>query len=61
MLFRSSWITEIHPQIIEVGADNYHNGLPEPPWEKVEKLLGSLKANFPTVVEKVGLDRLASS
>ncbi|KKM06661.1 hypothetical protein LCGC14_1741740 [marine sediment metagenome] len=53
-----SWIAKIDPQIIEVGADNYHNGLPEPPWEKVDKLLTSLKANFPTVVEKVGLGRL---
>jgi len=55
-----SWIAEINPQIIEVGADNYHHGLPEPPWEKVEKLLASLKENFPTVVEKVGLHRLES-
>lgn len=54
-----SWMAEIKPEIIEVGADNYHNGLPEPPWDKVEKLLGSLKANFPTVVEKVGLKRLS--
>ncbi|KKM78278.1 hypothetical protein LCGC14_1361580 [marine sediment metagenome] len=55
-----SWITEIDPQIIEVGADNYHNDLPEPPWEKVEKLLAYLRANFPTVVEKAGLVRLKS-
>jgi len=53
------WMEEINPQIIEVGADNYHNNLPEPPWEKVEKLLAHLKANFPTVVEKVGLRRLS--
>jgi len=53
-----SWIQEIAPQIIEVGADNYNNSLPEPPWEKVEKLLTSLKSNFPTVVEKVGLERI---
>jgi len=53
-----SWMTEINPQIIEVGADNYHNDLPEPPWEKVDKLLRYLKANFPTVIEKVGLERL---
>jgi len=53
-----SWITEIDPQIIEVGADNYHNSLPEPPWDKVAQLLNSLKSNFPTVVEKVGLENL---
>lgn len=54
-----SWISEIDPQIIEVGADNYKNGLPEPPWEKVEELLTNLHVDFPTVVEKVGLERLA--
>ncbi len=53
-----SWITEIHPQIIEVGADNYHNSLPEPPWEKVDKLLEGLENICPTVVRKVGLERL---
>jgi len=55
-----SWIVEINPDIIEVGADNYHKGLPEPPWDKVEKLLTHLKANFPTVVEKVGLENLCN-
>jgi len=54
-----SWITEINPQIIEVGADNYHNGLPEPPWDKVNHLLSSLRECIPTVIEKVGLHRLA--
>ena len=53
-----SWMEEINPQIIEVGADNYHNNLPEPPWEKVEKLLDGLRTFCPTVVEKVGLERL---
>ncbi|MBA7601842.1 hypothetical protein ES703_08926 [subsurface metagenome] len=56
-----SWMAEINPQIIEVGADNYHNNLPEPPWEKVEKLLNGLKTFCPTVVEKVGLHRLEKS
>jgi len=53
-----SWITEIDPQIIEVGADNYRNNLPEPPWEKVEKLLKGLENICPAVVHKVGLERL---
>lgn len=53
-----SWMTQINPEIIEVGADNYHNNLPEPPWEKVVRLLDSLKSICPTVVEKVGLHRL---
>jgi len=55
MLF---WMAQIKPQIIEVGADNYHNDLPEPPWEKVEKLLEGLRAICPNVIEKVGLRRL---
>ena len=55
-----SWMAEINPQIIEVGADNYHNNLPEPPWEKVEQLRDGLKNICPTVVEKVGLERLCN-
>ncbi|MBA7646982.1 hypothetical protein ES703_54750 [subsurface metagenome] len=54
------WMAEINPQIIEVGADNYHNNLPEPPWDKVKKLLDGLKTFCPTVVEKVGLERLCN-
>lgn len=52
------WLYDINPEIIEVGADNYHNNLPEPPWEKVEKLVQGLEAICPTVVRKVGLERL---
>lgn len=60
------WIKEIGPEIIEVGADNYHNSLPEPygavpaqkaPW-KVRWLLEELRQICPTVVEKRGLERL---
>jgi len=53
-----SWMAEINPQIIEVGADNYHNDLPEPPWDKVERLIKGLEDICPTVVRKVGLERL---
>jgi hypothetical protein len=56
MMFR--WMAAIKPEIIEVGADNYNNHLPEPPWEKVYKLLIGLKNICPIVVEKVGLRRL---
>ncbi len=52
------WIGHIQPEIVEVGADNYHNNLPEPPWWKVEALLGALKQLVPQVVEKDGLERL---
>ena len=52
------WVQEIQPSIIEVGADNYHNHLPEPSWEKVGKLLELCREVCPTVVEKPGLERL---
>lgn len=52
------WVYDIGPEIVEVGADNYHNHLPEPPWEKVEQLLVGLRSICPNVVEKVGLHRL---
>ena len=52
------WIGHIKPEIVEVGADNYSNHLVEPPWEKVEALLESLRKFVPRVVEKDGLERL---
>lgn len=52
------WMADIGPQIIEVGADNYNNNLPEPPWDKVELLLKALRLTCPNVIEKVGLERL---
>ncbi len=52
------WMDDIKPSIVEVGADNYHNGLPEPPWDKVEKLIKGLEGICPTVIRKVGLERL---
>ncbi len=58
------WMKEIDPEIIEIGADNYHNHLPEPKsngaltqW-KVRWLLDGLREFCPTVVEKGGLERL---
>ena len=54
----TSWMYQIRPEIIEVGADNYHNNLPEPPRSKVEQLLGKLREICPNVVEKEGLERL---
>jgi hypothetical protein len=52
------WLREIQPDIVEVGADNYHNDLPEPSWEKVGALLEALQKFVPSVVEKDGLERL---
>ena len=52
------WLSEIKPDIVEIGADNYHNHLPEPSWEKVEALLVALREFVPRVVEKDRLQRL---
>lgn len=55
------WMKEIGPEIIEIGADNYHNNLPEPiireRW-KVQWLVDMLREFCPQVVEKEGLGRL---
>lgn len=53
-----AWMKIIKPEIIEIGADNYHNHLPEPPGLKIRWLLESLKGICPTVIEKPGLERL---
>ena len=52
------WLVSIKPEIVEVGADNYQNGLPEPSPEKVQALLSALSEFVPTVIEKDGLKRL---
>ena len=54
----AKWLYQIKPEIIEVGPDNYHNNLKEPPGWKVRDLLRLLTAFCPTVVEKPGLERL---
>jgi len=53
-----SWIKDINPEIVEVGADNYRSLLPEPSWDKVEALLKGLRDICPVVIEKEGLERL---
>ena len=52
------WIEDIKPEIIEIGADNYHNDLPEPEAQKVRQLLNHLKRICSMVIEKDGLERL---
>ena len=54
----SNWIYDIEPEIVEIGADNYHNGLPEPSWDKVNKLINILTLHGVQVKRKDGLDRL---
>lgn len=58
LLVLSDWVKAINPEIIEVGADNYNNNLPEPSWQKVESLLKNLRDICPIVMEKKGLERL---
>ena len=41
VMFR--WITEIEPECVSVGYDNYNNRLPEPPLQKVLKLIELLE------------------
>jgi len=52
------WVKLMQPSIVEVGADNYHNHLPEPSWRKVQELLREAREICPRVVEKDGLERL---
>lgn len=52
------WAEALKPEIIEVGADNYHNHLPEPSPKKLKHLLRYLRDICPIVIEKDGLDRL---
>jgi protein gp37 len=57
----STWIHDISPEIVEIGADNYHNNLTEPSWEKVTRLIDILTLHGVKVVEKDGLRRLKNS
>ena len=52
------WMNSLHPSVIEIGADNYKNNLPEPPWDKVEQLVQGLRDICPEVNLKPGLERL---
>jgi len=54
----STWIIDISPEIVEIGADNYHNNLPEPSWAKIKALIIKLKEAGIQVKEKDGLNRL---
>ena len=55
------WIINIMPEIVEIGADNYHHNLPEPSWDKVVSLMSVLRDAGIKVVEKEGLERLQNS
>ncbi len=53
-----SWIEDIRPSIIEVGADNYNHKLPEPSAMEVNALLKSLGQYQFEVNQKSGLSRI---
>ena len=50
-------IRSINPIQVNIGADSGNNNLPEPEWDKVEKLIEELQ-EFTTVKLKKNLDRL---
>ena len=37
------WVTDIEPECVSIGYDNYNNNLPEPPLEKTLKLIQMLE------------------
>jgi len=57
----SNWIYDINPDIVEIGADNYNNNLPEPSSDKVLKLIDILTLHGVNVIQKQGLERLLSA
>jgi hypothetical protein len=50
-------IRKCNPEQVNIGADSGRNGLPEPPKEKLLKLIAELE-KFTTVVKKKNLGRL---
>lgn len=52
------WILDIYPKIVEVGADNYGYGLPEPSSDKIKMLIKSMEQSGIEVICKDGLHRL---
>ncbi len=54
----ATWVREILPQIVEIGADNYGHSLLEPTLDEVETLISSIEAEGITVKRKPGLERL---
>jgi len=55
------WAEDMKIKIVEVGADNYGNNLPEPEGWKVKELLTGLDQTCDLVVKKRGLERLTES
>lgn len=57
----STWLLNISPNIVQIGADNYKHSLPEPSWEKVTALISILESAGIKVEQKDGLKRLKLS
>lgn len=55
--FLVSWIKEIKPAFVSIGADSKGHDLPEPSWEKIKLLIEELK-KFTEVKVKPNLKRL---
>ena len=53
------WLHAIDPELVSVGADSKHHGLPEPTPDKISDLIGGVE-RFATVIRKGNLDRLCS-
>ncbi len=53
-----AWIIEIDPEFVNIGADSKGHGLPEPSWEKVDKLICYLQDAGIEIREKHNLERL---
>jgi len=51
------WLAEIKPDFVNIGADSKNCGLPEPPAEKVKKLITELQ-KFTEIRNKYNLQRI---
>lgn len=54
----SSWIIDIEPNFVNIGADSKNCHLPEPSKEKILKLVDILRENKITIKRKTNLERL---
>jgi len=54
----AAWLVMARPDFVNIGADSKGHGLPEPPFEKVMKLIEILTSEGIDVREKHNLDRL---
>ncbi len=53
-----TWLTELKPSFVNIGADSKHCNLPEPSNKKVKELIGGLIANGVVIKKKTNLGRM---